>query len=270
MQADRDEGQMTFYEHIEALRPHLVRSALLFVVVLLAAFAAKTLVVDQLLFGPLQAAFPTNRLLLYLASLSGIDYTLPSLSGLQLVNTTMAGQLNLHLQIAAIAALVVTLPYLVWELWRFVKPALHPHEKRVCRSLAGRVVGAFLFGTLFGYFIMAPLAVNFLAGYRVSSEVINMIDARSYLSTVIQSTLACALLFQLPLLVQLLSRMGLLTAAWMRRYRRHAILMLALLAAFITPPDAFSMILVLIPLMGLYEYSIRVAERNAPRTETDA
>ncbi|MDO4758185.1 MAG: twin-arginine translocase subunit TatC [Rikenellaceae bacterium] len=270
MQPKRDENQMSFYEHLDALRPHLVRSALLFCALFVAAFLCKGVLIDSLLFGPLQAPFPTNRLLMQLAVWSGIDYTLPSLTGMQLINTTMAGQFNLHLQIAAIAAFAATLPYLVWELWRFVKPALHPHEKAACRSLAGRVVGAFLLGIAFGYLVIAPLAVNFLAGYTASSEIVNMIDARSYLSTVIQSTLACALLFQLPLLVQLLSRMGLLTAAWMRRYRRHAILTLALLAALITPPDAFSMVLVLIPLMGLYEYSIRVAERNAPKAETDA
>lgn len=260
-----DPQRMTFFEHVEALRPHLVRSAVAVVLLVVVAFCCKRQLVDGLLFGPLQADFPTNRLLLWLAERSGIDYALPTLDRMRLVNTTLAGQFNLHLRLSFTAALVCSLPYLLWELWRFVRPALTPREQRLCRRTASRVGAAFLCGLAFGYFILAPLSIAFLASYSVSDAVQNLIGIDSYLSTVVQVTIACALLFQLPLLVQLLTRMGLLTAERMRRYRRHAIVGLAALAAVITPPDAFSMLLVLLPLTGLYQYGIRVAARTERR-----
>lgn len=258
---------MGFFEHLEALRPHLVRSGVVLCVLLVAAFCCKRLLIDELLFGPLHAGFPTNRLLMRLADLSGIDYTLPTLDRLQLINTTLAGQFNLHLRISFIAAFVLGFPYLLWELWRFARPALTPREQRLCRNTAGRVALAFIGGMLFGYFILAPLSIAFLAGYTASAAVRNLIEVDSYLSTVVQVSIACGVLFQLPLLVQLLTRMGILSAAWMRRHRRHAIVALALLAAVVTPPDAFSMLLVLAPLAGLYQYSIGVAERAERQRE---
>ena len=259
--ASQDPQQMGFFEHVEALRPHLVRSAIALCVLLAAAFCCKRLLIDELLFGPLQADFPTNRLLVWLAERSGLDYTLPTLDRLRLINTSLAGQFNLHLRISFIAALVVGFPYLLWELWRFARPALTAREQALCRRTAARVAVAFVGGLLFGYFILAPLSIAFLAGYTASAAVQNLIEVDSYLSTVVQVSIACGLLFQLPLLVQLLTRMGILSAAWMRRYRRHALVVLALLAAVVTPPDAFSMLLVLAPLAGLYQYSIGVAAR---------
>ncbi len=257
-----DPQHMTFFGHVEALRPHLVRSAVAVVLLAVAAFLCKGALIDGLLFGPLRADFPTNRLLFWLAERSGIDYALPTP---ELINTTLAGQFNLHLRLSFTAAFVAALPYCLWEAWRFVRPALTLRERRLCRTAALRVAAAFGSGLAFGYFILAPLSIAFLASYRVSDAVRNLIDIGSYLSTVTQVTIVCALLFQLPLLVQLLTCMGLLTAAAMRRYRRHAIVVLAVLAALVTPPDAFSMLLVLLPLAGLYEYGIRVAARTERR-----
>lgn len=260
-----DPQPMTFGEHLEALRPHLVRSVVVLALGIVAAFCCKRWLVDGLLFGPLRTDFPTNRLILWLADRAGVDYALPAADRMHLVNTTLAGQLNLHLRLSFTAALVCTLPYLLWELWRFVRPALTPRERALCRSTAGGAALAALAGLAFGYFVLAPLSIAFLASYSVSDAVRNLIGIGSYLSTVVQVTLASALLFQLPLGVRLLTRMGLLTAARMRRYRRHAIVVLALLAALITPPDAFTMLLVLLPLAGLYQYGIRVAERTERR-----
>lgn len=266
VQAER----MTFGEHLDALRPHLVRSAAVVFALMLIAFCCKRLLVDGLLLGPLSEDFPANRLLQRLAAASGLDEGLFGQSRLQLVSTTMAGQFNLHLKISFIAALTLGFPYVVWELWRFIRPALTPREQRGCRRLVGCIALGFFAGLAFGYLLIAPLTVGFLARYRVSAAVANMIDAGSYLSTVVNVSLACALLFQLPLLVHTLTRTGLLTPEWLRRYRRHAILVLALLAALITPPDAASMVLVLLPLYGLYELSIRIAARTRRRMERTA
>lgn len=265
MTAPADSDRMTFFEHIEALRPHLVRSAVVVCLLLIAAFCCKGLLIDGVLFGPLSASFPTNRLINLLAAAADLEYRATTLDTLQLVNTAIAGQFNLHLKISIVTALIVAFPYLIWEAWRFVRPALTLRERQLCRRMAWQVCGAFLLGLCFGYLVIAPLSISFLTQYTVSEAVHNLIDVRSYLTTVMQVSVACALLFQLPLLVRLLTHIGVISSDLLRRYRRHAILILALLAAVITPPDAFSMVLVLLPLMGLYEYSIGVAKRAEKR-----
>lgn len=254
--------EMTFFEHVDALRPHLVRGAAAILLLAVAAFVCKKLLVDTVLLGPMSPEFPTNRLLDRLAALSGLDWPADT-EHLQLVSTTMAGQFNLHLKISMIAALAAGFPYLLWELWRFVRPALTERELNGCRRFVLYVSAGFFGGLLFGYFVIAPLTIGFLAQYSVSAAVVNMIDVNSYLSTVVDVSIACAVVFQLPLLVHFLTRMGLIGPAFLRRYRRHAIVMLAVLAAVITPPDAFSMVLVLVPLAGLYQFGIHVSERAA-------
>lgn len=256
-----DAGEMTFAEHLDALRPHLMRGAAVILVLIVVAFCLKDLLVDKVLFGPLAEWFPTNRLLCRLGTLSGIEGLGVRAEDFQLVSTTLAGQFNLHLSISVAAAFAAGFPYLLWELWRFVRPALTENELRGCRRFVFYVSLGFFAGLAFGYFMIAPLTVAFLTQYRVSSMVTNMIDVNSYLSTVLNVSLACAVVFQLPLLVHFLTRMGILGPDSLRRYRRHAIIVLALLAAIITPPDAFSMVLVLLPLYGLYEYGIRISER---------
>lgn len=255
--------EMTFFEHIDALRPHLVRGAAAILVLAVAAFLCKKALVDTVLFGPLSPDFPTNRLLGHLAALSGLDALGGRTDHLQLVSTTMAGQFNLHLKISMVAALAAGFPYLLWEVWRFVRPALTERELHGCRRFVLYVSAGFFAGLLFGYFLIAPLTIGFLSQYSVSDTVVNMIDVNSYLSTVVDVSIACAVVFQLPLLVHFLTRMGLIGPEFLRRYRRHAIVILAVLAAVITPPDAFSMVLVLIPLAGLYQFGIHISERAA-------
>lgn len=261
---------MTFAEHIDALRPHLVRGAGAILVLVIAAFSCKKFLIDTLLFGPMSAWFPTNRLLTYIGQATGIDGLAVDPGAFHLVSTTMAGQFNLHLAISVTTAFVVGFPYLIWEVWRFVRPALTEREARGCSSFVGYVSLGFFAGLAFGYFVVTPFSIGFLTQYRVSDLVENMIDVNSYLSTVINVTLACAIVFQLPLLVHFLTRMGILTPEWLRRYRRHALVVLAILAAVITPPDAFSMIMVLMPLYGLYEYSIRISARTQRKHPSEA
>ena len=252
----------TFGDHLEALRPHLLRTVAVFMVLLTAAFVCKGLLVDTILFGPLRTDFPTNRLITSLAARLGHDAIATGSNALTLVSTSMAGQFNLHLKISFFAALVLTFPYAVWELWRFVRPALTGRELSACRHLTLAVSACFFAGVAFGYMVLAPVTVSFLSRYDVSTAVVNMIDANSYLSTVVNVTLACGAVFQLPLLVWFLSRAGLVTAAFMRRYRRHAFLLLTLLSAIITPPDVVSTILIVLPMYGLYELGIRIAAIN--------
>ena len=258
--------EMTFFEHLDALRPHLVRGGIVMLVFLIVAFLAKGFVIDTVLFGPQSADFPTNRLLARLAGLTGIDALRINQLDLNMINTSMAGQFNLHLRISLITAIVLATPYILWELWQFIKPALTPRERRGSSRFVGYVSLCFFTGLLFGYYVIVPLSVNFLSGYTASSQITNLIDVNSYLSTVVNVSIAAAIVFELPLLIYFLARMGIVKAAFLRRYRRHAIVALAIFSAIITPPDVFSQIMVLLPLYALYEYSISLAagvERKA-------
>lgn len=286
--AEQESSEMTFFEHLDALRPHLVRGALAIVIVGIAAFLCKHLIIDTVLFGPKNAYFPTNRMLSWIGAewahlAAWLNTTLGTSfdtdvaafqiasDRFQVINTSLAGQFNLHMKISLVAGIALAMPYVLWEFWRFVRPALTPREIAGTRWFVASVSLCFFAGLLFGYFIMAPLSINFFANYQVSPEITNMIDIGDYLSTVIVVSMACAFLFELPLLIYFLTRMGLVSAAFLKRYRRHAFVVLLIISAIITPPDIFSLILVVAPLYGLYELSIRLAariERRRLREET--
>ena len=275
---DADPSEMTFFEHIDALRPHLVRGALAIVLIGIAAFFCKHFIIDTVLFGPKDPEFPTNRMLAWIGAewahlAAWLNSTLGTSFGtdvavfridperFSVINTSLAGQFNLHMKISLVAGIALAMPYVLWEFWRFVRPALTPREVAGTRWFVASVSGCFFAGLLFGYFIMVPLSINFFANYQVSPEITNMIDIGDYLSTVIVVSMACAFLFELPLLIYFLSRMGIVTAAFLKRYRRHAFVVLLIVSAIITPPDIFSLILVVVPLYALYELSIRLAAR---------
>ncbi len=262
----KSSDEMTFFEHIDALRPHLVRGGLSVAVIMVAAFMAKDFIIDTVLFGPRNPGFPTNRFLNYLGEEWGLEALRVNMVPMNVVNTSMAGQFNLHIKVSLITALALAVPYILWELWQFIRPALRPAERRGSRMFVTYVSLCFFAGLLFGYYIIAPLTVNFLSNYTASEQITNMIDVNSYLSTVVNVSLACGAVFQLPLLVYFLARMGILTSGFMRQYRRHAIMVLAVFSAIITPPDVLSMILVSIPLYLLYEYSIHIAARVERKT----
>lgn len=262
--SEPEELDMSFWEHLDALRPRIMRSVVaMFLFMVIAFFFGGQLM--QVITGPMESWFPTNRLFAWLADELSSEVLRINSNPVELINTAMAGQLNLHLSIAFHTALLLTIPYLLWELWGFVRPALSDSAQRSSRFFVLQVSLCFFTGVFFGYFMLAPLSVNFLSTYMVSDQISNMIDISSYMSLVLNMTFVCGLIFLLPILASLLSGMGLLTANFMKKYRRHAIIILAVLAAFVTPPDAVSMVLVLIPLYGLYELSIGVAARGEKR-----
>ena len=220
------DNEMTFFEHIEPLRPHLVRGVMALIVVMIAAFIGKKFIIDTILMGPQSPDFPTNRWLCdFSYAVFGDNRVCINQMKFNMVNTALAGQFNLHMQVALATAIAVAVPYLLWEIWRFVVPALTEHERRKSRMFVLYVSLCFFAGLCFGYFLIAPLSVSFFAGYQASPEITNMIDVRSYLSTVLSVSIACAVVFQLPLLVYFLARMGLITASFLRRYRRHALIL---------------------------------------------
>ena len=254
-----DVNDMTFFEHLDALRPVLIRSVVLLLVAMVVAFIFKEPIMNCIM-GPKSPDFITNELMYRLAEKTGSEVLKINQEPVTLINTSMAGQFNMHLLTAFYVALIVAIPYLLFELWLFVRPALTISERRSSTRFILYIVLCMAIGIAFGYFILAPLSVHFLTGYVVSSDISNMIDVSSYISLVANMVLVCAVIFELPVAVHFLSMTGLITAQFMKRYRRHAIVVLAIGAAIITPPDIMSMILVIIPLYLLYELSIKIAQ----------
>lgn len=256
------DGEMTFFEHIDALRPHLVRAAGALFIMMIGGFFGRIYIIDTILMGPKSPDFITNKLLCSIShALMGNDGLCINNVEFNTTNFTLGGQFNLTMQVAFVTAIVIGIPYFLWEIWRFIRPALTPFERQKSHTFVFYVSLCFFVGLLFGYFLIVPLSINFLFTFQASPDIMNMIDIKSYLKTVIQVSLACAVVFQLPLLIYFLTRMGIVNAPFLRKYRRHAIVLLAVLSAIITPPDLLSLFLVMLPLYALYELSITIAAK---------
>ncbi|MFI5220897.1 MAG: twin-arginine translocase subunit TatC [Bacteroidia bacterium] len=257
-----EETEMSFFDHIDALRGHLFRSALAILIFGVTAFVNKHLLFDIIIFGPTKIDFITYRAFCKFSYfIAGNDQYCIKDMGFTLKNITMSGQFTQHIFVAFIAGLVLAFPYIIFELWRFVKPALSTKEKTYAKGVVFFVSILFFIGVLFGYFLLAPLSVNFLGSYRVSDAVSNEVNIESYISFVSTLTLATGLVFELPMLVYFLTKIGLITSKWMGKNRKYAIVVILLLAGILTPsPDVASQIMMFIPLYGLYEISIYVAK----------
>lgn len=269
-QTTHDEAEMTFGEHLDELRKILVRVVLVFMLLFIVLFAMKGIVLD-IVFAPIRETFPTNRFFNWLATLMNSEVLRIRPDNVELFNNKMAGQFMLHIKSSFVGAFIVAFPYLIWELWLFVKPALPPRQRRQSIRYAIETPIWFIMGLLFGYYIIAPLAINFLGNYQVSDQISNIIDVSSFMTTVISVSFAAAVAFQLPLLIRLLATMGIVSSEGMRQYRKIAVVALLCFAAVITPPDVVSQTLIFFPCYALYEYGIRIAERiEARRAKEEA
>lgn len=265
-----DEAEMTFGEHLDELRKILFRVVAVFALLFIVLFTLKGIVLD-VVFAPIRETFPTNRLFAWLAQAMNSEVLRISPENVELFNNKMAGQFLLHIKSSFVGAFVLAFPYLIWELWSFVKPALPPQQRRKSIRYAIECPIWFLLGLLFGYYIIAPLAINFLGNYQVSDQIKNIIDVSSFMTTVISVSFAAAVAFQLPVLIRLLATMGMVTADGMRQYRKIAVVLLLVFAAVITPPDVVSQTLIFFPCYALYEYGIRITQRiEAQRAKEEA
>lgn len=254
-------GEMSFLGHLEALRWHLFRSVVVVMSLALILFFFKEFLFDGVLLAPKNPHFITYRALCHLsAKLNLGDDLCITTSPFILISTDISAQFTTHMWVAFIAGLVCGFPYVVWELWRFIKPALHEKERRYATGIVFYTSFLFLLGVLFGYYIITPMTVNFLGNYQVSTEVQNTITLDSFISTVTTMTLLTGIVFELPIVVYFLTQIGILTPTFMRTYRRHAVVVILVIAAVITPTsDATTLIMVALPLYFLYEISIFVS-----------
>lgn len=262
-------GEMTFLEHLEELRWHIIRSVLAITVFAILAFVFKRILFDVILLGPSQSDFFTNRLLCQLGQLVDIQKLCINSETLTLQNVNVSGQFVAHMKIALISGLVLGFPYLVYEFWRFVSPALYAKERKYAKGSIFYITFLFVLGVMFGYYIISPLSVNFLVSYQVSETVANIPTLSSYVGLIAAIVLASGLLFELPMLVYFLSKIGLVTPEFLKSYRKHSIVVILLLAGIITPPDIFSQIMVSVPLLVLYEISIGISRRVNRKRNTD-
>jgi sec-independent protein translocase protein TatC len=255
------EKVMTFWDHLDELRMHILRTLVAIVVLAFAAFLNREIIFDYIILGPSTSDFITNRWLCKAGEFLSIDALCIENMKLQIINIKMSGQFLTHMYISIVAGFILSFPYMLWEIWRFVKPAMHSNERKY--SQGGVFISTFLFliGILFSYYLIVPLTVNFLGTYQVSAEVTNQISLSSYISTVVSVTFAVGVVFELPILVYFLTKIGVLTPDFMKNNRKYMYVILLILSAVITPPDMFSQILVVVPLIGLYEVSIGVSTR---------
>lgn len=254
-----EEVEMTFLDHLEVLRWHLVRSAAAVVIFTIVAFCYPEIVFHEIILGPSRTDFYTYR------KLCEIGVTLNS-SGLcidklpfVLQSRELSSQFTMHMTSSFVIGLLLGFPYLFWEIWSFIKPGLYPAEQKNSRGAVFFVSFLFLLGCVFGYFIVAPLSINFLANYQVDPSIQNEIDISAYISTLLTLVLSCGIMFELPMIVFFLSRVGLVSPELMKLYRKHAIVVIMIVAAILSPPDILSMTLMGIPLLLLYEASIYIS-----------
>jgi len=258
----KDPGQeMSFLEHLEELRWHIIRAFLAIVIFSVIAFIEKDVIFDSIILHPKMPDFWTNRMFGKLADFLGTDVMRINTKEFQLISISMAGQFMTHIWTSIIAGLIVSSPYVIYEIWKFIKPALYEKERKYSTGAVFYMSVLFILGVLFGYYLIVPLSVHFLGSYSISESVANQINILSYINTVTSITLASGVIFELPIVVYVLSKVGILTPDMMTKYRRHAYVVLLIVSAIITPPDVFSQIMVCIPLGLLYEIGIVISRR---------
>jgi len=266
-------NEMSFLDHLEDLRWHLIRSVIAIIIGGSVAFLSKAYVFGSLINGPKDPNFITYRILCNLSQFLGFDESFcVSEMPFKIITTGMADKFSIHIWTSVTIGFIIAFPYVLWELWRFIIPALHENERKHSKSFI--LTGSFLFfaGVLFGYYIIAPLSVNFLGGYELIPG--NDIQANptisSYIALLRSVVLAGGLIFELPIIIYFLTKIGLVTPLFLKKYRKHALVIVLIVSAIITPPDIASQVIVTIPVLILYQVSIYISKvviKNQKRKE---
>ena len=259
-QDKNNEREMSFLEHLEELRWHLIRSVLSIVIIAIVIFFFKE-TVTKLMYAPRYSSFVTHK---FLCDNFGVHC---DVTQFKIITREMGEEFITHLKTSMWLGLLLSIPYIFWEIWRFVKPGLYDHERIAARGIVAICSLLFFVGVSFGYFIMAPFAINFLASYTFGDTNDQTVMLSSYISYLVLLTLPVGLIFEFPILAFLLAKIGILTSGFLKNYRRHAIVIIFIVGAVITPPDVASQLLVAGPLILLYEISIKIVKRIEKKNE---
>ena len=251
---------MTFLDHLEQLRWHIIRSLVVILAVMIAAFATAPWIFHNIVFAPARPDFITFQWLCKLSHTLGFSDSLCVTSiPFTVQSRFMTGQFTMQLTASFVIGLIAGFPYLCWELWRFIRPGLRSSEQKNSRGAVTIISFLFFIGISFGYFILAPMTIYFLSTYQISEMIVNEFDITSYVSTVVSLVFGSGALFQLPVVVYFLTKIGLVTPQFLRQYRKHAFIIILVIAAVVTPPDPFSQTIIAIPLYLLFECSIYIS-----------
>jgi sec-independent protein translocase protein TatC len=255
-----EQNEMSFLNHLEILRWTLIRSTLAVLFFGVIAFSVKEFIFDKIILSPKDPSFYTYRFLCSISQKLGTQGLCIDEIPFIVQSRTMAGQFSAHIWTSITAGFILAFPFILWEIWKFIKPGLYPKERKNAKSFI--IVSSFLFfiGILFGYYVITPLSINFLGAYRVAEEVRSNIDLSSYIRLLRVSVLSAGLIFEMPIIIYFLTEMGLVTPEFLKKYRKYALVLVLILSALITPPDIISQIIVAIPMMILYQVSITISK----------
>ncbi len=257
----KDVNEMSFLDHLEELRWHLIRATLSIVLVGTFAFIFSRSLFKLIIFAPLEMSFPTYNLLCKAGQFIGVETSFCNEALPMIIqNRTMAGQFSADIWTSILAGFIISFPYVIYQLWKFISPGLMPNERKYSKGFI--IISSLLFflGVLFGYYVVCPLSINFLANYSISDVVDNQIDISSYIALVRSASLASGLVFELPIIIYFLTKVGLVTPETLKKYRKYALVIVLILSAIITPPDIASQIIVAIPILVLYQVSIYISK----------
>jgi len=264
---------MSFLDHLEELRWHLIRSLIAVVVFMIVAFVSAPWIFDNIVFAPARVDFPTFKWMCKIGEFTGATESLcVDKINFKIQSRYMTGQFTMQFMAAFVIGLIIAFPYVFWEIWSFVKPGLYSKERKFSRGAVVAVTFLFALGVLFGYYILCPMSIWFFSNYTISDMIVNEFDITSYVQTVVALVFGSGLLFQLPVVIYFLSKIGMVTPAFLRQYRKHAVVIILIVAALITPPDPLSQTIISLPLYVLYEVSIiisAIVARNRQKEEDD-
>lgn len=266
--AKKSINEMSFLDHLEDLRWHLIRIVIGILLAAMAAFLMKSFIFDTLIFGPSKSDFLTYDVLCKASQFLGFDSFCNTEFTFKVQSRTMAGQFSAHIWTSITFGFIIAFPYVIYQLWKFISPAMHENERKHSRGFIFISSLLFFMGCLFGYYIICPLSINFLGTYSVAEKVHNDFDLNSYIGLIRASVLASGLIFELPIIIYFLTKVGLVTPEIMRKYRKFALVGVLIVSAIITPPDIASQVIVAIPIIILYQISIYISKiviRNQER-----
>ncbi|MCT4614109.1 MAG: twin-arginine translocase subunit TatC [Marinifilaceae bacterium] len=255
---EQEKNKMGLLEHLSVLRIHLLKASIYFIIFSAISCFFSNFLFSRVIFSLFKKDFITNQILEYFGFNS---FTFNISNKLEIINTKLAGQFMTDISVIVTFGILLSFPFILYQIWTFIKPALYKKEKKYSRIIILSSCALFFVGLLFGYYVICPLSFRFLINYSVSSDVVNRIEIRSIISSFCAINLSSAIMFQLPIIIYGLTRLEIVSPNILKKYRKHAFIILLLLSAFLTPPDIFSQIIVCLPLGILYETGIFISQK---------